>query len=146
MRNEIDRIIEVVAAWDDVNQQPHRFGGIEFNLGKIEIGHVHLGGGLVDIPFTRRIREALVKTGAAEHHHLLPETGWISFWLGRTGSADDAIRLYRLSYLHKRARRDRTIDLSGELTALWWDEGVIAAATNGPGSETQVGDTEDAHN
>lgn len=135
MNNEIERIIMAVTAWEGVTQQPHRFGGVEFNLGKIEIGHVHLDAGLVDIPFTRRMRVALVETGAAEVHHILPESGWISFWIGRTGSADDALRLYRLSYLHKRARRDAAVDLEGELNAEGWDQQVITAAVGTPAED-----------
>ena len=100
------RIIDAVSSWDGIEAQPHRFGGVEFDLGSVEVGHVH-DWGLVDIPFTRRTRAALVAGGEAENHHILPESGWISFWLRGDHDADQAIRLLRLSYLIKRARRRR---------------------------------------
>lgn len=104
----VAHITETVSAWDGIAAAPHRFGGVEFNLGKVEVGHVHASG-LVDIPFTVAMRERLVAAGLAEPHHLLAESGWISFYLGRTGDAEAALRLYRLSYLVKRYRRDKTL-------------------------------------
>src|SRR5438046_6879141 len=105
MRELSQRVIEAVSVWDGITTQPHRFGGVEFNLGKVEVGHIHVGSGLVDIPFTRRTREALVAAGEAKPHHILPESGWISFWMRSAADVDQAIRLYRLSYLQKRFRR-----------------------------------------
>ncbi len=102
MRDLSQRVIDSVTGWDGIESHPHRFGGVEFKLGKAEIGHVHVGMGLVDIRFTRRTREALVAEGEAEPHHILPESGWISFWMRDPADADQAIRLLRLSYLHKR--------------------------------------------
>ena len=60
MRDSAQRIIDIVSAWDGIEAQPHRFGGVEFALGKVEIGHIHPDMELVDIPFTKRTREALV--------------------------------------------------------------------------------------
>jgi len=34
------RIIAAVSGWDEVEIQPHRYGGHEFRLGKRELGHV----------------------------------------------------------------------------------------------------------
>src|SRR5215217_8120474 len=109
MHESSQRIIEAVSSWDGIEAQPHRFGGVEFTLGKVEIGHIHVESGLVDIPFTKRTRVALVAEGEAEPHHILPESGWISYWMRSDGASDQAIRLYRLSYLHKFYRRERLI-------------------------------------
>jgi hypothetical protein len=49
-------------------------------LGHREIGHVH-GDSLVDIPFPLHVRDELVKGGAAEPHHVLPKSGWVSVYL-----------------------------------------------------------------
>lgn len=35
------RITEAVTAWANVTVQPHRFGGVEYVIGKREIGHIH---------------------------------------------------------------------------------------------------------
>jgi len=130
MRNESQRVIAVVSAWDGIEAQPHRFAGVEFTLGKVEIGHIHPNMGLVDIPFTKRTRDALVYAGEAELHHILPETGWISFWMRREGDVEQAIRLYRLSYLIKAHRRDHAIP-QAELDPLHFSAAVIDSLKRG---------------
>jgi Family of unknown function (DUF5519) len=89
-----------VASWEGVTVHPHRFGGIEFRLGKRELGHIHPGrpgsAGWADLPFTSRIREMLVETGRAEPHKF-GVRGWVSRDLD-----DEAIELFKLSY--ERAR------------------------------------------
>ena len=99
-----ETIVTAVSAWDGISAYPHRFGGTEFRLGKVEIGHIH-GNCMADLPFTRTIREALVTDGEADVHHLLPESGWISFYLRRDADVTQAIKLFRMSYLQKRIRR-----------------------------------------
>jgi hypothetical protein len=76
---------------------PHRFGGTEYRLGAREIGHVH-GDGLVDIPFPTSVRNELVAAGHAVFHHVLPESGWVSFYIRDTGDIERAIALLRRSY------------------------------------------------
>src|SRR5260221_14169592 len=75
----VKAIHEAVLAWADVTAEPHRFGGTEYRLGRREIGHVH-GNYLVDIPFPTKIGNELVEAGRAEPHHILPQTGWGSFF------------------------------------------------------------------
>lgn len=119
MRTDVETLIQTVSGWPRVGIAPHRFGGTEFQLGNVEVGHVH-SNGLVDIPFTRRLREQLVAGGDAELHHILPETGWISFYMHGDADVPQALRLMRLSYLQK-LRRDPafTADvLRAELDAL----------------------------
>jgi Luciferase len=88
------RIEEEVGSWEGVTVQPHRFGGVQFVLGKRELGHLHAT--WADLPFTRRIREMLLETGRAEPHRA-GVNGWVSHPLD-----EDAIELFRLSY--ERAR------------------------------------------
>lgn len=141
MREDSQRIIDAVSAWDGVVAQPHRFGGVEFMLGKVEVGHIHVGSGLVDIPFTRRTREALVDAGDAELHHILPESGWISFWMHGANDAEQALRLYRLSYLHKRHRRDPQAR-QPELDALSFSPAVTATLTHEAAQEPDEAERE----
>jgi hypothetical protein len=104
------RIEGEVGSWEGVTVHPHRFGGIEFRLGRRELGHLHFGrpdgGALADLPFRRSIRDMLVETGRAQAHRILPDSGWISKPIrgGKVGDGDiaDAIELFRLSY--ERAR------------------------------------------
>lgn len=126
MRDWLNSLESDVSSWEGVSVEPHRFGGVEFRLDGVEIGHMHRNG-MIDIPFSRALREALISEGAAEQHHLLPETGWISYYLRAETDTEGARRLFRLSYLHKRGRRGR-IDHSAELNALGFSPATIAAA------------------
>jgi len=86
-----------VSAWEGITTHPHRFGGIEYRLGNREIGHVH-GDGLVDIPFPTRVRDELVVMGQVAPHHVLPESGWVSFYIRKPQDIEKAIALLRRSY------------------------------------------------
>lgn len=100
-------IEQALTAWEGVEAHPHRFGGREFRLGKREIGHVH-GDGLVDIPFPVKVRDEVIAAGLAEHHHILPDSGWISLWLREPADVDKALVLFKRSYeltLAQKARR-----------------------------------------
>jgi hypothetical protein len=90
-------ITEALASWEGVSTAPHRFGGVEYRLGTRELGHIH-GNHLVDIPFPRKVRDEIVSAGLAEPHHILPETGWISFYLREAGDEQKAIALLERSY------------------------------------------------
>ncbi len=85
---------------------PHRFGGTEYRLGTREIGHIH-GDHMLDIPFPKKMRDDLVAAGRAEPHHLLPENGWISFYLRQPADVDRAIALLADSYGIARQQKSR---------------------------------------
>lgn len=90
------RICDAVNRWDRVTSAAHRYGGIEFRLGRREIGHIHRDS-LVDIPFPKPVRDALVAAGEAEPHHILPDSGWVSVFLRSDDDVARAIRLLRQS-------------------------------------------------
>ncbi len=92
-----DTIREEVLAWPGVTERPHRFGGIEFLLGGRELGHLH-GNRMADLPFTRAIRDQLVAAGRARRHHVLPESGWVTYDIRSEVDVPGAIALFRLSY------------------------------------------------
>lgn len=106
MQQLVDHIVQAVTEWEDINVEPHRFGGREFRIGKMEIGHIH-NHGLVDVPFTRRIREQLVLENAAQAHYVLPESGWISYYIHSEADIEQALWLLRLSYMQKQRNRYR---------------------------------------
>ena len=91
-----DRIVAAVRSWQGVEIRPHRYGGLEFRLGKRELGHIH-GDTLVDIPFPKGGRNEIVSAGEAEPHHILPNSGWISLFLRRAEDVETAIRLLERS-------------------------------------------------
>ncbi|GAB4547596.1 MAG: hypothetical protein OHK0023_09240 [Anaerolineae bacterium] len=114
MQTWVTQVIQGVTAWSGTEQASHRFGGTEFRLGKVEIGHIHRNG-MVDIPFTRAIRDILLAEGKAEPHHLLPETGWISFYIRAETDVAAALWLLRVSYLQKARRRMPELTQSPEI-------------------------------
>jgi Family of unknown function (DUF5519) len=102
-----DEIRAAVLAWPDTSEAPHRFGAVEFLLGKREIGHLH-GDFLLDVPFPRAVHDELIAAGLATPHHVLPDSGWVSFRIRRAEDVEKAIALLRRSYdlvSEQRARR-----------------------------------------
>lgn len=90
-------ITETVQSWPGVESAPHRFGGVEFRVGRRELGHLH-GDRIADLPFPRRVRDELVAEGRARPHHVLPESGWITVSIGSPDEADYAVELFRMAY------------------------------------------------
>jgi Family of unknown function (DUF5519) len=86
-----------VMSWPNVEKLPHRFGGVEFRVNGHEIGHLH-GNRLADLPFPVRMREELVAAGRASLHHILPQTGWVSYYIRGPEDVPGLIELFRLNY------------------------------------------------
>jgi hypothetical protein len=122
----VSRFADTVSQWEAIEPEAHRFGGTEFKLGNVEIGHIHRNNGMVDIPFTVKIREVLVAENLAEPHHLLHESGWITFFVTDEKSLEHGLWLMRLSYLQKRSRRHALDD--AELGTMNLSEALKAAA------------------
>lgn len=92
-----ERIQNEVLSWDGTESKPHRFNGIEFRVNGHEIGHLH-GDRLADLPFPRRVREELVSEGKAQLHHVLPQTGWVSYRIWGEEDVEGALELFRRNY------------------------------------------------
>jgi len=102
-----DQITRTVLSWEDTEVHPHRFGGVEYRLGRRELGHIH-GDHLVDIPFPTRVRDEKVASGQARPHHIQPDSGWVSCFLRHPEDVGTATQLLRRSYdLATRQRRLR---------------------------------------
>lgn len=91
------RITREVAGWQGVRTAPHRFGGIEFLVGRRELGHLH-GNSLADLPFPVRVRERLVAEHKALPHHTFPDSGWVSVAIRDASDVAGVIALFRLNY------------------------------------------------
>ncbi len=91
------QIEQTLLTWPGVESVPHRFGGREFRVQGHEIGHLH-GSRLADLPFPRRVRDELIEAGRALPHHVLPDSGWVSFRIDGAGDVDAALALFRLNY------------------------------------------------
>ena len=70
----IETVRDAVEKWKGVTVHDHRFGGIEFRLGRRELGHLHRS--FADLLFPRRIRDELVSARRAQPHHIMPESGF----------------------------------------------------------------------
>ncbi len=95
---QLKKLEDEISAWPQISVHPHRFGGREFRFGSAEVGHVHTGG-IVDIPFPRSVRDALLADGLAEEHHWAPNSGWVTFGIRSDQDLKHALWLMRLSYL-----------------------------------------------
>ena len=113
VRGAQDAITQTVTGWSNVTVQPHRFGGVEYVIGKREVGHIH-GDHLVDIPFPKKVRDEIVAAGRAQPHHILPETGWVSFYLNELDDVEQAITLLHESYQIAMKQKSKTMEIQNE--------------------------------
>lgn len=102
-----DQIAAAVASWPGVEHASHRFGALEFHLGRRELGHLH-GDRLADLPFPRKLRDELVAAGRARPHHVLPDSGWVSFEIDSEAQVEQAIALFRMAYERAAMAQART--------------------------------------
>ncbi len=86
-----------VLCWPGVSACIHRYGGTEFRVGRREIGHLH-SHGLLDILFTRAIRNEVIEAQAARPHHIFPQSAWVSFEVNAAEDVPPALTLLRRSY------------------------------------------------
>ncbi|MFZ0202605.1 MAG: luciferase family protein [Nitrososphaeraceae archaeon] len=98
MTNILESIEKEILSWPYVTAETHRFGGIEFRLNRREMGHIH-GERLADLPFPMEIRNELVNSGRVSPHHVLPQSGWVSYWIKR-GEEDvpAVVELFKMRY------------------------------------------------
>jgi Luciferase len=100
-------ITDSVLLWTGMSAGPHRFGGVEYLYnGRREIGHIH-GDSLLDIPFPRRVRDELIHAGLAQPHHLLTDSGWVSFYISEPDHVRQALELLHRSYELATRQRDK---------------------------------------
>jgi len=106
-RSVSDRIADEVSSWPGVETRPHRFGGVEFRLGRRELGHLH-GDRFADIPLPRRVRDEVIAEGRARPHHVLPDSGWVTVPMNGDERARGAVvELLRRGYERGVAQRER---------------------------------------
>ena len=72
------------------------------------MGHIH-GERLVDLPFPMKIRNELVNSGRVSPHHVLPQSGWVSYWINN-GEKDVPVvlELFRMRYEQLKPRSQPT--------------------------------------
>jgi len=92
-----ERVTAVVSSWPGVHTAAHRLGGVEFRLGRRELGHLH-GDRIADLPFPRKVRDELIAADRARAHHVLPDSSWVTAPLDGPDGPERVIELFGLSY------------------------------------------------
>jgi predicted DNA-binding protein (MmcQ/YjbR family) len=65
------------------------------------------GDHLLDIAFPRPVRDELVAASEVQPHHVLPDSGWVSFYLKKEEDVEHAAALLRRSYDLAREQQER---------------------------------------
>jgi hypothetical protein len=92
-----DKLQQELLSWPGVSIHDHRFGGIEFRVHGREMGHLH-GDKLADLPFPKDVGKRLIAKGKASPHHILPQSGWISYYINGIEDIPDVIELFQIQY------------------------------------------------
>jgi Family of unknown function (DUF5519) len=92
-----EKVKTELMGWLGVASRPHRFGGTEFRVNGREMGHMH-GGRFADLPFPMTMRNELVKEGRALPHHVLPNSGWVTFLINEEADITSLINLFQIQY------------------------------------------------
>ena len=92
-----EKVKATLVKWPGVISQPHRFGGIEFRVDGRELGHIH-GSSLADFPFPMSTRNQLIESRRVSPHHVLPNSGWVSYWINGDSDFMPLIELFKLQY------------------------------------------------
>ena len=135
----VEQLVNEVGEWPGITVGPHRFDAVEFLLGEREVGHVHRGGGVLDVNFPKRIRDALVEEGRAGEHHFVPNSGWTTYRVRDRDAVDGGRWLLRVAYLYLALTQRRKpvgqavladVDVAAELDELGVSDRVRAVFEN----------------
>ena len=94
----LDDIEAEILSWKGASVSLHKYGGMQFNCNGKEIGHIH-SNGILDIRFSRNIKQQLMEEGRISDHHVFTNSGWISFYVMKKGDVVYAVSLLKMAYL-----------------------------------------------
>ena len=107
MNEELLTMIErEVKSWPGVTTGDTGRGGLQFDYGRVELGHLH-GSSFADLPFPKKVRDELLAKGRASVHPPLPESGWVRRRMDGPEDAEAVIELFRMNYDRAKARDER---------------------------------------
>ena len=95
-----------VKSWPGVTTGDTGRGGLQFNYGRVELGHLH-GSSFADLPFPKKVRDELIAQGLASVHPPLPDSGWVRRKMDGPEDAQAVIELFRMNYDRAKARTER---------------------------------------
>jgi hypothetical protein len=93
----LDQIESEMLLIPDIKLSLHRYGGIQFNYGTKELGHLH-SNGLLDILTSKATKSIYLSKGIATNHHVMPQSGWISFYISTNEDQKQAVVLLKEAY------------------------------------------------
>ncbi len=76
----------------------HKYGGLQFNLHDIEIGHLH-GNGLLDLKLDSSSKQEIMsRYDYVENHHVNVTSNWVSIEIRSSSNLDDLISIFNKAY------------------------------------------------
>ncbi len=107
MNDELLRMVErEVTGWPGVTTGDTGRDGLQFNYGRVELGHLH-GSSFADLPFPKKVRDKLIADGQASVHPPLPNSGWVRRNMNDQADAEAVIELFRMNYDRVKDRNKR---------------------------------------
>jgi hypothetical protein len=111
-RGPLTTIEREVTSWPGVATGDTGRGGLQFNYGRVELGHLH-GSSFADLPFPKKVRDELIAAGRASVHDPLPNSGWVRRRMNGPGDTEGVIELFRMNYERARAHAQRRAAQAG---------------------------------
>lgn len=102
-----------MGTWEGVNVTIHKYGGLQFNVGRKEIGHVH-GNGVLDLLLDRQTMLYLVNHRLAHEHHTFRNSGWVTYYIRSEGDYALAIRLLKTGYSWRKNKENKLQNFAQE--------------------------------
>ena len=96
-----------VKSWPGVITGDTGRGGLQFSYGRVELGHLH-GSSFADLPFPKKVRDALIAQGRGSVHPPLPESGWVRRRMDGPEDTEAVIGLFRMNYDRAKERAGRS--------------------------------------
>lgn len=99
-----------VKGWPGVTTGDTGRGGVQFNYGRVQLGHLQ-GSNIADLPFPKKVRNELIAEGRASVHPPVPDSGWVRKRIERPEDTEAVIGLFRMNYdrakAHAKQRSER---------------------------------------
>jgi hypothetical protein len=95
-----------VKGWPGVVTGDTGRGGVQFNYGRVQLGHLQ-GSNIADLPFPKKVRNELIAEGRASVHPPAPDSGWVRKTIESPDDTEAVIELFRMNYDRAKAHAER---------------------------------------